>query len=77
VSPFRSHNMPLSFIQVFAAVIDGPNAPEHLLEDRPVHVQAQTMRSKLNVEYTTPGAIAGAAVLVRGRSSLIYIYTCS
>ncbi|KAJ7807191.1 hypothetical protein B0H14DRAFT_3483494 [Mycena olivaceomarginata] len=53
-------------LKVFAAVIDGPNAPEHLLEDRPVHVQAQTMRSKLNVEYTTPGAIAGAAVLVRG-----------
>ncbi|KAJ7895227.1 hypothetical protein B0H14DRAFT_3426366 [Mycena olivaceomarginata] len=43
-------------------VIDGLNTLEHLLEDGPVHVQAQTMHSKLNIEYTAPGAIAGAAV---------------
>ncbi|KAJ7880013.1 hypothetical protein B0H14DRAFT_2566510 [Mycena olivaceomarginata] len=40
-------------LKVFSAVIDGPNAPEHLLKDGPVH---------LNIEYTTPGVIAGTAV---------------
>jgi hypothetical protein len=52
VSPFRLHNMPLSFIQVFAAVIDGLNTPEHLLEDGPVHVRRKrcTPSSMLSIQ---------------------------
>ncbi|KAJ7581541.1 hypothetical protein C8J56DRAFT_1057520 [Mycena floridula] len=47
------------------ALIRGPKGPRGLMEGHPFRPAMEIMKGKHHIQHTTPGAIAGAAVLAR------------